>query len=315
MLKIMVKSNDLPNAILRTLCYADVFDYPLTLEEVRRWLIGPLATDKRDEAVIQTALTKIGPQINQTEGYYYLRGRVDTIVWRKKRARYAREKLAIATKVGKWLGYIPTVRMVAVTGALAMRNTKESDDIDLMLITRSKRLWLTRLFVVALVSLISKRRKPEKQWDNETREQWKNAICLNLFLDEESLVIPPAKRNLYTAHEVVQSQPIINKNQTAERFLTKNQWVRQYLPHSLIANTKLPQQAPPKPEGICHHLSLISNLGNLLEQISYQLQMKIMESKRTTEIVQPHQAFFHPRNTGDLVLKGYFTRLKKYLSA
>src|SRR3989337_671925 len=121
-----------------------------------------------------------------------------------------------------------------------MENVGRADDIDLMIVTSRNRLWLTRLLVLALVSLIAERRKPPNQRETQTpglitepsptKDKVKNKICLNLFLDEDALAVPPAMRNLYTAHEVVQVKKLVSKDHIAERFLKQHTWVQRYLP-------------------------------------------------------------------------------------
>lgn len=320
----MTSTRTLQHAILKTICYADVFDYPLTRQEVYRWLIGPVnspALEKNEE--ITHALRKADYIIKQTNGYYYLRGRSQTISMRNRKTEWVKDKMTIATRVGKWLGRIPTVRMVAITGALAMENTDKNDDIDIFIVASRKRLWITRLLVIALVALIAQRRKPTTIREASGTDfkagrimdpRHNNKICLNLFLDEDTLTIPPPKRNLYTAHEVVQIKPIVNKDGMAERFLGKNQWARQYLPNSLKGPKEISEKALGETAGIHRKTSLGSTIGNLMEQLAYRLQRKIMESRKTTEMVQPQRAFFHPRRTADQVLEGYRQRLKRHLS-
>ena len=315
----MAKDTDLQDAILKTLCYANVFDYPLTLEEITRWIIGPVDERRVNGRAINHALKRISPKIKQAKGYYYLKGNGRTVSLRKKRERYAKEKMAIATNVGKWLSYIPSVRMVLLTGALAMENADRNDDIDLMIVTRSKRLWLTRLLVLALVSLIAERRKPTNRTKTQTqglrmelsslKDKVKNKICLNLFLDEDALAVPPAMRNLYTAHEVVQAKALVSKDHIAERFLKQNTWVKRYLPKALDGEGRVGRI---KHGGRKKRETAMTAAGDILEDMAYKVQTKVMESKRTTEKIEPNRAFFHPRNTSALVLGEYRRLLKRY---
>lgn len=213
----MYSKENFQQALLQTLCYADIFDYPLTSSEIFKWLIGFPIENKN---IFKTNLEKINnkkTRIKHTHKYYHLRGSLGNISMRKKRQRYSQEKIKIAKRVGERLKLIRNVKAVAITGALAMENSKKNDDIDLMIITSENRLWLTRLFVVLLVSLIAKRRTPAKQNNSSLEKQLNNTICLNLFLDETALSVSKAKRNLYTAHEVAQTKFLWSKDKTKEK--------------------------------------------------------------------------------------------------
>lgn len=47
-----------------------------------------------------------------------------------------------------------------------------------------------------------------------------------------------------------------------------------------------------------------------LEAIAYKLQLAYMKPKITLERVSPHFAFFHPRPTGEIVLKKYYDQTR-----
>jgi len=114
--------------------------------------------------------------------------------------------------------------MVAVTGNLAMDNAGQDDDIDFLIITTKKRLWLTRLLTNFLVELIANRRRPS---DKEVKDK----ICLNMFLDENNLKIPIKEQSLFTAHEICQLKPLWVKNQLYRRFIQENLWLQKFLPN------------------------------------------------------------------------------------
>jgi len=209
-------------AILATLSYSDIFDYPLTKEEIWKWLIpGGNLKSQISKLKIAAQNSKL---VQEKNGFYILKGREKLVELRREREEWSRKKLKLAEKVAGILRLIPWVKLIGVTGALAMNNSKEDDDIDLLIITAKNRLWLTRLFSVLLVELTGKRRRPGDK-------VIKDKICLNMLLDESHLSIPEKERDLFSAHEVCQMKPLWEKERTYQQFLKANQWSQEFLPN------------------------------------------------------------------------------------
>ncbi len=196
--------------ILKTLHYADIFDYPLTAEEIRKYAVEPL------EDADPTSLS----ELRGAGGYYCLPGREEIVELRRRRERWSEPKLGKAQRIAGFLKFIPWIKLVGVTGALAMGNSDEEDDIDLMIITSSGRLWLTRGLVVTFLLLTGQYRRANKI---------KNRICPNLMLSEKALEFPD--RDLFTAHEIVQMKPIFERDNAYQKFLQANNWVKDFLPN------------------------------------------------------------------------------------
>ncbi|MCG2691254.1 adenylyltransferase/cytidyltransferase family protein [Microgenomates group bacterium] len=257
-------------AVLRTITYASVFNYHLSFEELYRYLISPGPVSK----------TKLKP-------YFIAKSQPVN--------HFSQLKWPVARRAAKILSFIPSIRLVAVTGALAMNNADKNEDIDLMIITASNRLWLTRLLV--LILLFPHLRRGQKI---------NNRLCLNLWLDETSLAIK--QRNLYVAHELAQLKPLINKNQTYQKLINANLWYKQFLPNWIIQ-----QPAGSEPAGKRSVLEAKlrgRTLLDKLESLSFHLQYAYMKPKITRERVGRHFAFFHPRPTGEIVLEKYHQKLK-----
>lgn len=180
-------------AVLRTSAYASIFNYRLSFEELYRYLISPGPVSKTKLKPYFTAKPRPINHFNQLK-------------WRR------------AKQTAKLLSFIPWIKMVAATGALAMNNCRKDDDIDLMIITSQSRLWLSRLFT--LIILFPKLRRGKKI---------NNRLCLNLWLDESALVLN--QQNLYTAHELCQLKPLYNRDQTYQKFIAANLWYKQFLPN------------------------------------------------------------------------------------
>ena len=212
-------------AILRTLAYADVFEYPLTKEEIWRWLVSEdrkQKTKNRKEFAHSFKSNLNSRKIRVTDGFYYLKGRRRIVTLRKKRERWSQQKFKIARRVASWLRFTPWVKLIGVTGALAMANSDQEDDIDLLIITSRDRLWLCRGLIVCLLRLTRLYRRPGKI---------KNRICPNMLLDEKHLAMPKKERDLFSAHEVCQMKPLWEKGRTYQRFLKANQWSKEFLPN------------------------------------------------------------------------------------
>lgn len=282
-------------AIIRTLCYADVFDYPLTENEIWTRFIGKRNL-KEDKYHLDIRKIK---EIEQKAGLYFLKGRGHVVGLRQKKDLFSKEKLQIAQKITSLIRFIPSVKLVGISGGLAIANAKDEDDIDLFIVASKDFLWITRFIVTLLVELFSSRRHPA---DLDV----KNKVCLNIFIDEEHLSIPILNRNLFIAYEVVQLRPLFDKKNTHQKFLSANLWVKDYLPNSIdkkihkLDNKRLYVQR--------RYFRMLY----FIELCFKKLQLWYMSRKRTTELITDGRIYFHSRDTGNWVMKNYRIKLKKY---
>lgn len=104
-----------------------------------------------------------------------------------EKEKLQRKRLAKVKRLGCFLQTIPYVRAVLLNGSLAMGNTKESSDIDLLLIVKSGRLYTCR-FVVLFVSTICQIKRPK-----DTAKSHAGKFCFNYFLADNYLKIPTGR--------------------------------------------------------------------------------------------------------------------------
>jgi hypothetical protein len=195
---------------VQTVAYADVFDYPLTADEIHRYLVGVSAGRSAVRGLLGSHLPSV---LSRTGRYFTLAGREATVETRKLRAARAVDYWRVAVHYGRRMSHWPFVRMVAVTGALAMDNNADGD-IDYLVITEPGRLWLCRALIVGLVRLAAVRG---------------TELCPNYFLSERAMVLD--ERNLFTAHEVTQMVPLAGM--TIYRQLRElNRWTDAFLPNA-----------------------------------------------------------------------------------
>jgi len=202
----------LNQAILQTIAYADVFDYPLTTDEIHRYLIG-MPTSRGTLRGVLSNGHFLPNLLNHSGRYFTLVGREAVIDTRKSRATVSADLWRKAVHYGRIIGNLPLVRMVAVTGALAMDNVADGD-VDYLIVTESERLWVCRALVVGIVKVAARRGV---------------TLCPNYFLAERALQLE--ERNLFTAHEVAQMVPLTGL-ETYERLRQLNRWTETFLPNA-----------------------------------------------------------------------------------
>ncbi len=259
--------------VITSIYYHDIFDYPLTREELIRWKTGK-----------KHAQLNKRKRIISKMGFYFLEGRKNIVCKKILRQRISKRKNKIAYKKALILAKIPTVLGIFITGNLAMNNAKEGSDIDLMIITKSGSLWFTRLISYVILALTNS--ETRKYGDKNQKDK----LCLNIWLDETALLWNKKDRNIYTAHEIAQTKPIIDKSNIYQRFLQNNSWILDYWPNSVNIEKKL-------------YKTKIKRKIYLLEKICYRLQYLYMKKKITREKISLHYAIFHPNNLSKNVFK------------
>ncbi len=288
-------------AILFTLAYTDQFDYPLTQAELFSRLIaldGKTVSQAQFEKEI--ALLQKQKAIEPHDDFLTLPGRAELIETRLRRARFSAKKWREIQLLQQMTFLLPDVLAIFVTGSLAMNNTESDDDIDLLVITKTNRLWVSRLSLLFLTWILGRKKR--------RFEEGKHGWCLNLWLDEDHLEVTTQKRDLYQAYEVIQATPILGDPETMNRFYSANAWVKTFLvsptPATFPHLKKLVKKEPASS-------SLSSQLIDLLEKWAYSFQLQYMKSHRTTEKVGAGFAFFHPRPTATLVKDGWLKAIAR----
>ena len=276
-------------SVLATLSYFDLFSYPLSEEEVFFWLSAKAGRQEVKKALEE--LRKAG-KISLKDGFYFFPQK-NSVEQRKKQEGEAVGKIKKAQKAARLLGLLPGILLVGLTGNLAMKAAKKEDDIDFLIITRSGWLWRSRFLAISLLELLGWRRRPNQK---EVRDK----ICLNLFLEEGHLALKKERHDLYTAHEILQMKPLVDKADAYQRFLQANFWAASFLPQAW-GEKKVKSK-----EG--KEATTVS--PPIVEKILADFQLKRISVHQSREEILPGQLFFHPQDRRGEMMRKYRKMIK-----
>jgi len=200
----------LERSILETLAYSDIFEYPLRLRELHRYL--PIRAKIEQ---LPFALESLSEQVGMKDDFYFLAGREEIVETRKRREKCSQKLLLHALKYGRVLGALPFARMVALTGSLAVTNSSKNADFDYMLVTVPGRVWTARAFALLF---------------NRIARLSGHTLCPNLIVAENNLAW--STHDLYSAHELCQMVPITGMD-VYQKLMKANQWIKDFLPNSV----------------------------------------------------------------------------------
>jgi hypothetical protein len=201
----------LRSGILKVFAYFDLFNYPLSIEEVHYYL--ETATEEYPVRKEVEMLIKEG-RLFRTGQYVSLRND-PALEERRNRGRiHADNLLLIANKGAHFLFQFPFVRGVCISGSLSKRCADEKADIDYFIITRADRLWIARTLMhlfKKLTFLIGHQHR----------------YCMNYYIDEKALEIK--EKNIFTATELLTLMPA-SGNGGLTRFFNANDWASAWYP-------------------------------------------------------------------------------------
>ncbi len=213
----------LEQAILETILYSDIFNFPLTLEEIQRYLIGQAASLAEVEQALNQS-SYLQSRIIEQAAFYSLRGREEVFERRKAQAATVAQNWHTARQWGRWLQLVPFLRGAVVTGGLAAESARPHDDIDLLLLVEPGRLWACRALVIGIVHL-ARLRGVE--------------LCPNylMALSDEPLSLP--QHDLYTARELANMRLLFG-GAAYQKLLSLNTWLGDILPNAAAYSAAQP---------------------------------------------------------------------------
>jgi len=170
-------NQSLSEAIIKTIAFFDLFEFPLTAYEIWEDL------DQKPSLVATLRLldqaTTAGNQlIQQKNGLYFLNGRENILATRQQRYNYTNRKIKIARRFARLFGLCPFVKTVALANIIGSHNLRDGSDIDFFIITAPQRIWLTRLYCAGLAKILNVR---------PTAQNKKDKVCLSFYISTSHL--------------------------------------------------------------------------------------------------------------------------------
>ncbi|MEX2190880.1 MAG: hypothetical protein WEB33_09305 [Bacteroidota bacterium] len=228
---LFAEPSPLQQDVLRTILYFDVFHYPLSPREIYEYLPSNSTSPAEvHKACVNVPLTFL---LREDAGLYYLpqvSGERDPVLDRRENEQRAKRFMRIARVMGWIIRQFPFVRGVGVSGELSKGVVSPDGDIDFIVVTARRRVWVTRTLLILFKKVFLFNRK--------------KYFCVNHFIAEDYFAVP--EKNRYIALEIATLAPLFNAS-FFRRFVDHNSWIRTYFPNIQSVHT---EDALDVPQGI-----------------------------------------------------------------
>lgn len=198
--------------VLRTIIYYDIFNYPLTENDI----LNDCGLSKENISPCREALKfLVDEKIVYCLGKYYsLNNNYKNVERRIKGNEEAKKWIKKSQRFSKFISWFPFVRGISLSGSLSKGFVDEDPDIDYFIITKPNRLWVARSLLIAFKKIF-------------LLNSYKY-FCLNYFIGQDNLEIE--EKNLFTATEITTMIPVFG-NHVKRSFFENNQWIKEFYPH------------------------------------------------------------------------------------
>ena len=210
--------DDIHDGLEKVFRVSEYLKFPFTLDEVANYFLP-----RRNLTAEQLRSMLSGKKFPDIP-FYIRDGYLLTNPNQLDSSRLEREKMS-AAKLGSAASFagvlrqvVPFIRTVAVTGSVAYGSADRWDDIDLFIVTRRNRLWLSAFITLVLVRL-------NKLLD--LRPPHLSLFCLSYVHDEEGFEYESQmnRRNPLFARELLKARPVAGVDRY-RKILESNDWVR-----------------------------------------------------------------------------------------
>ncbi len=216
------KTQEIKEAIIKTVAFFDLFDFPLTVMEIWKFLEVKCDLEEVIKILDQLLIT----DLENRNGYYFLPGRSSILIIRQERYRSSDRKFKKALKIAKIFRLFPWVKMIAVGNIIGAHNMKDGSDIDFFIITQPERVWLVRFFCASIAKALDVRPAIGRMRDN---------ICLSFYISEKNLdlhrFLLPEIKDLYFTYWLAGLTPIYNREDVYNQLISANSWLNKALPN------------------------------------------------------------------------------------
>ncbi|HCW31894.1 MAG: hypothetical protein UT55_C0021G0004 [Candidatus Peregrinibacteria bacterium GW2011_GWE2_39_6] len=233
--KLNTTSFNYQQAVLKTLAYFNLFQYPLTIEEIENYLLVHVSNYTKIRSILNS-----NKNVVKNNLFYQLKNAKNYAITRQDRAKIAQKMWGRIHRYQWIFNLIPYLRLVAVCNNLAYNNPTAKSDIDLLIITKSGRLFTARLLLTFWLHILGVRRHGKKITGR---------FCLSFFITENQLNLSSIRiqgQDIYLAYWLRTLQPISGSINVYEQFLKANsKWLKEFFAQPLLEQKIYFRSAPP----------------------------------------------------------------------
>jgi len=221
-------NKELQQSIKQTLAYFDTFDYPLTFVEIHKWLWKPDGIYTIEQVYTEVCLLKNNNTIYTLDGFYFFKEREEIVEKRQSAVLLVKQKIAIAKRASRIVRFVPFVTALFVCNTVAGSIPSQYSDIDVLIVTKDKHIWVCRFLITVLLFLFRLRR---------TTTKIDNKICLSFYITQSAIDfngIQLTKPDIYLAYWIDQLIPLYDPTNFLTKIYLKNTWVHKKIPNGFV---------------------------------------------------------------------------------
>ncbi len=239
-------STSLDQSILRTVAWFSMFETPVTVFELWKWMLEPDRPYSLEETHAALDAAWLRERLVETDGMWTIRGSTEPLlptpsvgssaskesdyqhralaVERRTRFLDAARKFKKLRRAMRFVRLVPGVVGVAAGNTLAWWNTRPDSDIDLLVVTRPGMIWLARLLVVTPFAPLGKRPGAATV----------DPFCFSFFVTTDALDFSSLRLeggDPYLAYWVRSLVPVLDRGGVLNRIAEENEWTTDILPN------------------------------------------------------------------------------------
>ncbi|MGB1040163.1 MAG: hypothetical protein ACPGVD_04760 [Flavobacteriales bacterium] len=209
----MELNSHIEDEIVKVLGYFDYFKFPLTSDEIHKFISIKISEEKIAESLKKLVEKR---EVYLIDGCYLMSDASQLVERKKKGYDLSRKRIKRAKTISKVINWFPFVRMVAISGSLSKGYADKTTDIDYFIITKDENLWTSRTLLHILKKLTF-------------LVNLQHSFCMNYFIGSEHLELE--EKNYFTAVELLTLIPLRGKKYY-EDLMSSNNWTKEYLPNA-----------------------------------------------------------------------------------
>ncbi len=220
----MELQEDVRDWILKVAEVSTTLHSPLTTEEISRYFLPKVRLSSSQVAEIVRADPELRKQLVVKRDFVIRHGNESHIEERLVKREAAARKMMEANHFAMLAAKLCSgIRTIAVSGSVAYQSASTQDDVDLFVVTKSRRLWITIFLMLVLFRIF----KLRKLWVGQI-----SLFCLSYVHDELGFAREVrSKKTALFGRELLMAVPLVG-SEYFRRILESSAWISEYYPEA-----------------------------------------------------------------------------------